>query len=77
MGVLEERHPGQFAFSLDNRSSPDAQLRTAAPSRPQLILVADELRARGIGLGLKILSLGTCWKILYKTSCRWSSARLR
>lgn len=32
MGVLEERHPGQFAFSSANRSSSEAQLRTAALS---------------------------------------------
>ncbi len=32
MGVLEERHPGQFAFSSANRSSSEAQHRTAALS---------------------------------------------
>lgn len=53
-GVLEERHPGQFAFSLANRSSPDTQLRTAAPFRLQLILVADEPRSRGIDHSVKI-----------------------
>lgn len=54
MGVLEERHPGQFAFSLANGSSPDTQLWTAAPFLAQLILVADEPRSRVIGHSMKI-----------------------
>lgn len=37
MGGLEERHPGQFAFSPSNKSSPDDQLGAAAQFRSQTL----------------------------------------